>query len=63
VELAGRADIEVRVFNLVGRQLANFKVKNKHKTTIKGKILKTTGLYKVVLYTPFETVTKKLIVE
>jgi len=63
VELAGRADIEVRVFNEVGRQLANFKVKNKHKTTIKGKILKTTGLYKVVLYTPFETVTKKLIVE
>lgn len=63
VELAGRADIEVRVFNVVGTRLAKFKVKNKHKTTIKGKILKTSGLYEVVLYTPFETVTKKLIVK
>ncbi len=63
VEIAERANMEVQVFNSVGRLLDVYTVKNKYKTTIKGKILKVTGMYEVVLKTPQETVVKKLIVE
>jgi len=63
VELAGRADIQVSIHNITGIELSNYTVKNKHKTTIKGKLIRQTGVYVVTLQTPYETVSKQLIVE
>ncbi|MGG8495189.1 T9SS type A sorting domain-containing protein [Tenacibaculum sp. TC6] len=63
VEIGEKANIEVQVFNAVGGVINTYQVKNRNKVSIKGKIIKTTGLYEVILTTPKETVVKKLIVE
>lgn len=63
VELSERANINVTVFNLVGKRINSFSTKNKQKVSLNGKPIKQKGVYEVILETPQETVVKKLIVE
>lgn len=63
IELADRADIMVSIYNLLGVRVANFTVENQHKATIQGITLQQAGVYEVIVQTPHETISKKLIVQ
>ncbi len=63
VQLAAPASIRVSVFDMAGNLVSDFLESEKQQLTIAGQPIIHTGIYNVVLETPQETVTKKLIVE
>jgi hypothetical protein len=71
IVLAEKADINVTVFSVLGVQVSSeelqaeeiYELDNKQRARIRGRGLNTSGVYSVVLETPFETVSKSLIVE
>ena len=64
IALASRENIKVSVFNVQGVLIADYEAKNKQATVIKAtKPVRQSGIYDVILQTPEETVSKKLIVE
>ena len=63
VELSEKGSIDVSVYNSLGVLLNNYSFNNKSETTIKGKVIKVTGLYEILLVTEKGTATKKLIVK
>lgn len=62
-KMAERTDLEVSLYNGSGMILDSFTIKNKQKTTIKGKVPRGSGIYIVRIATQFGTVSKKIIVE
>ncbi len=71
IVVAEKTDMTVSVFNLAGVHVSTddvpaeeiYEYDNKKRANIKGRGLNTPGIYNVVLTTPFETVSKSLIVE
>jgi predicted nucleic acid-binding Zn-ribbon protein len=71
VVLAEKADINVTVYSILGIQVSSqelqaediYELNNKQRAHIKGRGLNTSGVYSVVLETPFEVASKNLIVE
>ena len=63
VETVEKTDVNIKIFNLQGIKVSDFEFKNEGEINISGNRIGTPGLYHVVLETPHEIISKKLIVE